>query len=71
MNIDKIRKQIFELKNLKLKIKVNIGRNKYEYYEGKIEEIYQNIFMVKTDKGLKSFTYADIATRAVIISKFD
>ena len=71
MNLDKIRKQIFELKNLKLKIKLNIGRKKYEYYEGKIEEIYQNIFMVKTDKGLKSFTYADIVTRAVIISKFD
>ena len=31
MNLDKIKKQIFELKNLKLKIKVNIGRNKYEY----------------------------------------
>ena len=71
MNINKIKNKIESLKNSKLKLKVNLGRNKYEYYEGKIEEIYQNIFMVKTDKGLKSFTYADIATRAVIISKFD
>lgn len=71
MNIDKIKNKIKELKNSKLKIKVYIGRNKYEYYEGSIEKMYSNIFTVKTDKGIKSFSYADVATKVVLISKFN
>ena len=71
MNIDKIKKQINELKNNKLKIKVNIGRNKYEYYEGNIENIYPNLFTIKTNKGLKSFTYSDVITKLVILTKFN
>ena len=40
MNIKKIKNDILELKDIKLKIKVNIGRNKHEYYEGIIEKLY-------------------------------
>lgn len=71
MNIDKIKKYVYELKDKKLKIKVNIGRNKFEYYEGKINSIYQNLFTLDTNKGIKSFTYSDIATKIVVLSKFD
>ena len=71
MNIDKIKNKIINIKNGKLKIKVNIGRNKYEYYEGIIDKMYQNIFTVITNKVIKSFSYSDIATKAVILSKFD
>lgn len=70
MNIDKIKNQILELCSKKLKLKVNIGRNKYEYFEGYIDKIYQNIFTVKTNKGLKSFTYSDVATKMVSFNKF-
>lgn len=70
MNIDLIKKRIKELYDYKIKIKINLGRNKYEYLEGKIMKIHQNIFTVMTNKGLKSFSYSDIATKAVIISKF-
>lgn len=69
MNIDHIKKKIIELKEYKLKIKVNLGRNKYEYYEGKINKIHQNLFTILTDKGIKSFSYADVATKAVILTK--
>ena len=69
MNIEKIKKKIIELKNQKLKVKVNLGRNKYEYYEGKIEKIHQNLFTVNTNKGIKSFTYADVITKMVILNK--
>ena len=71
MNIDKIKNKILEVKNEKLKIKVNIGRNKYEYYEGIIKDIYPNLFTVLTDKGIKSWTYSDVATKTVILSKFN
>ena len=70
MNIDLIKKRIKELYDYKIKIKINLGRNKYEYLEGKIMKIHQNIFTVMTNKGLKSFSYSDTATKAVIISKF-
>lgn len=69
LNIDYIKKKVIELKNYNLKIKVNLGRNKYEYYEGKIEKIHQNLFTVNTNKGIKSFTYADVVTKIVTMSK--
>ena len=69
LNIDHIKKKIIELQDFKLKIKVNLGSNKYEYYEGKIKKIHQNLFTVETDRGIKSFTYADVITKVVILTK--
>lgn len=69
LNIDHIKKKIIELQDFKLKIKINLGRNKYEYYEGKIKKIHQNLFTVETDRGIKSFTYADVITKVVILTK--
>ena len=40
-----------------------------QYLEGKIKSFHPNIFTIETNKGLKSFTYSDIATNSVIISK--
>lgn len=70
MNIDKIKNNIKLLNNEKLKIKVNIGRNKFEYFEGYIENMYPNLFTIITNKGKKSFSYADIATKNVVLVKF-
>ena len=71
MNINIIKTKLKEYINQKLKIKVFIGRNKYEYYEGIIERMYDNIFTIKTEAGLKSFSYSDIATKTIVISKFN
>ena len=71
MNINKIKLKLKELLYEKLKIKVYIGRNKYEYYEGIIDKLYDNIFTLKTNKGIKSFSYWDIATKTIILSKFN
>lgn len=71
MNINKIKLKLKELLYEKLKIKVYIGRNKYEYYEGIIDKLYDNIFTLKTNKGIKSFSYSDIATKTIVLSKFD
>ena len=70
MNINIIKKKIENLKNEKLKIKINLGRNKYEYLEGKIQNIHPNIFTIMTNKGIKSFSYSDVVTKAVVIGKF-
>ncbi len=71
MNINIIKNKLKEFINQKLKIKVFIGRNKYEYYEGLIDKMYDNIFTIKTETGIKSFSYSDIATKTIVISKFN
>lgn len=71
MNLDKIKNSVKDLIGNKLKIKVNIGRNKYEYYEGYIKDIYPNLFTIKTNKGIKTWTYSDVATKVVTLIKFN
>lgn len=70
MNIELIKEKVKTLLNKKIKIKVNIGRNKHEYYEGYIEKLHPNIFTIKTNQGIKSFTYTDVLTKNVILTKF-
>ena len=46
---------------LKVKVRVNRGRNKIEMIEGVIENAYPNIFTIRKENGeLNSFSYADI-----------
>lgn len=71
MNINTIKKYIKDLKGERLKIKINLGRNKSEYYEGYIDTIHPNIFTIKTNNKIKSFSYSDIITKSVIITKFN
>lgn len=70
MNIDLVKKKIVELKNQKLKIKVSLGRNKYEYFEGYIDKVFPNIFTIKTENNIKSFSYSDVAIKSVTLSEF-
>jgi uncharacterized protein Veg len=70
LNINNVKNKVKEYQNMKLKIKVNLGRNKYEYLDGYIDKIHPNIFTIKTNKGIRSFSYSDVATNIVSISKF-
>lgn len=48
-------------------IKVLGIRNKNEYIDGVISECYQNLFMVDTLNGKKSFTYTDYLIGNILI----
>ena len=48
-------------------IKVLGIRNKNEYIDGIISECYQNLFMVDTINGKKSFTYTDYLIGNILI----
>lgn len=50
-------------------IKYNLGRNKYESYQVKIKELYNNIFLVqqKDNNLIKSFSYNDVITKIIKI----
>lgn len=50
-----------------VRIKVNIGRNKYEYYNGIILDTYDKVFTVKVNDIVKSFSYTDLLTKNVLI----
>lgn len=66
--LNEIKKKIEKLKGQKIKIWVDVGRNKNEIYEGYILETYKNIWTFKTETDIKSFGYTDILINSVIIS---
>lgn len=65
--LTEIRKKIESLKGKKIRIQVDVGRNKNEIYEGFVLGTYKNIWTLKTDNDIKSFGYSDILINNVII----
>ena len=47
---------------------VDVGRNKYEKYKGKILSLYDNIWLFESNNILMSFSYSDIISNFVIIN---
>ena len=67
MTISSVKKEMLEHIGDNIKVKYNLGRNKYEEYEAKIKELYDYVFLVDTDYGTKSFTYIDVITKVIRI----
>lgn len=68
MTIYAVKKEIFNHVGDSVKIKCDLGRNKYEEYTATIKELYHYIFLVECESGYtKSFTYTDILTKAIRI----
>lgn len=65
MNTLKLKEQVANLKGKKVRVKVNAGRNKYEYYEGTVLVTYPYLFTVQVGSMIKSFTYVDLLTKDV------
>ncbi len=68
--ISQIKEKITSLKGKKIKICVDVGRNKNEVYEGYVVGVYKNIWTFKTNNEIKSFCYSDILINNVMISSF-
>ena len=68
MTIDAIRENIYKNVGNSIKVMHNEGRNKIYEYNGKIVEVYPNIFIVKVSDAKKSFSYYDILTDTVKVS---
>lgn len=66
--ISDIKKKIESLKGKKIKVWVDIGRNKSETYEGFVLDTYKNIWTFKTETDVKSFSYSDILINSVVLS---
>ena len=69
MNLYREKARIKNLLNKQVRLKVNIGRNKFEYYNGVIVNMYDSLFIVDVSGIIKSFSYADLLTKNVLIKK--
>ena len=64
MKLDEIKTKLNNYVGKSVLIKYNLGRNKYEEYEVKIKELYNNVFLVELEnninKEIKSFSYIKV-----------
>lgn len=67
MTISSVKMDLLEHLGEIVKLKYNLGRNKYEEYEAKIKELYDYVFLVDTNLGTKSFAYTDVITKVIRI----
>lgn len=65
-----IKRKIENLKGKKISVWVDIGRNKSETYEGYVLDTYKNVWTLKTETDVKSFSYSDILINSVVISSW-
>ena len=68
MTIDAIKRDIRKNIGNSIRVVHNEGRNKIYEYNGKIVEVYPNIFIVKVSDAKRSFSYYDVLTNTVKIS---
>ena len=71
MTIKTIKNQIKINLGKEIKIKLNGSRNKTEYYNAILKDVYENIFTVQIKNNyseLKSFSYSDVLTNTLEIS---
>lgn len=67
MNINIIKEKLLNKIGKNVIITERGLRNKKNIFEGRIYKLYPNIFSIITRNGEKTFSYADIATKTIII----
>ncbi len=68
MTIEAIRDNIHNNMGNVAKITHNEGRNRILEYEGKVIEVYPNIFIILDHDSKRSFSYHDILTETIRVS---
>ena len=62
-NLDLVKEKIQQLKGKDIKIRLNKGRNKIQFFKGKIDETYSSVFVVQIYDSFfdrLSCTYQDV-----------
>lgn len=67
MNLVLIREEIKKHLGKNVEVQINGLRNKKTVFHGTIKSAYPNLFIVLTDEAEKSFSYADVITREVLV----
>jgi len=65
-DVNRTKMLVKEITGIKIKLKVNRGRNKTEFLYGAVEDVYPMIFTFRRTTGeLSSFSYSDILANNV------
>lgn len=67
--IEKIKKELENLKDQRLEFIIDEGRSRKKKENGIITGVYKNHFTIKINEITSSFSYADIMTESIKISK--
>ena len=69
ISVAKVKKSLTDLKGKTIKIKYNLGRNKYENYDVIIKDLYDYVFtvLITNQQMVKSFSYADVISKLIKI----
>ena len=62
-NLELVKEKIKQIKGKDLKIRLNRGRNKIQFFNGRIDEIYSSVFVVQIYDSVfdrLSCTYQDV-----------
>lgn len=65
MNIKIIKNEIEKNVGKKVIGKINMGRNKFENFEGIINASYPFLFTIESENEIKSFSYSDVLTKTI------
>ena len=68
MTIEAIRDNIHHNVGNKVRVIHNEGRNRISRYEGRVVEVYRNIFIIMDHDNKRSFSYHDVLTKTVKVS---
>lgn len=68
MNVNSVKLKLRSMVGKNVSVKVDIGRNKHEVYEGILYATYPAIFTIKVGDIIKSFSYNDVISKEVIIT---
>ena len=71
MTIEKIKNKISEHIGEEIELKFNGSRNKVEYYNAVLKDVYKKVFTVEIKNEyneVKSFSYSDVLTNTLEIS---
>ena len=69
--LEKAKKRILMLLGMRIKIKVNRGRNRISVHEGNVSAAYPAVFTFATKNAVMSFSYSDVLTGAVRFYRAD
>ncbi len=73
VNIGTVKKAIEKCLNEDVAVKVNLGRNKFVSYKGKITNVYPALFTVSPYgefNGKTSFSYSEVCCGNVVIKRY-
>ena len=62
-DLNSVKRAVEKLKGAVIDVKVNLGRNKFAFYEGVLTNVYSSLFTIEPNRafnGKTSFSYAEL-----------